>query len=598
MRAGRHSPILALVLLVAVAATHVRADTTYDVLVDTRIKLGSEAAPIEVTPPAVAETAVRVFVHDAHKTQKREDIRTRINAQRRVLSMYATRPQRRLLSAASPLDASTNLVPGIDPVVDAQTGRPTIMAWFFVQRGPPGNQLVMQMRDGSSSFVYTNTQGSACGEDITDTCSFDMQITIDATCNDIVDIAAGTFSNEVFCTQKITFTPLAGVAATRAMAVVITIDIRKAVPTLNLSTNTTLTARLRYTNEKKLVVNPIELPTVDLHYAIGRTALVSHDLLSRPEPTFVSAGAELCTVITTTPVVDTETGKLTQLNADLAEVVMCVKSAPAMTFEVPPGSDSEPSFSCMAYAPNMRVSVIYSSRFAWCAANSGAGSRLGGCCDPATTNCGIHDAVNTHFQCIDTVTGAFTANTCTLAQPTLFTVARMCPTGQTCATTSAAPQPLVLDDFPIAPALFPKECLNPTATALVDCTTSTAGCLDAAGCTTTGGRLAVCFNAPTFPDVANKTSVVYEFRIDLSVVDFHQGTPNRRLLRHEPTKRATRTVGVTKQIDIINPSAEPTLSRPDPWPGVDVRDLGPVHLVAAVGVFSGLIVIAAVMYRI
>jgi hypothetical protein len=536
---------VACILLVQLLVV-VDADTTFDVLVDTRVRLPAQTAtPTAAVVPA-HDQGVRVSLDTAFNAIARRT--SRVRARERTLRRHAElHGTRKLLAASNPLESAAMLVPGLTPTTDPITGQPIVEAWFFIQRGVGADQMLIQMRDGGLETEFFNDRPVACGLDISDACRYTMRIVLEATCHDITGFGAETFSDIVWCQQRVTFSPTDTTTIARSIGAAVASDIRKAVPTLGLVENTTLSARLHFVNEEELLVTPIALPDVELHFSVGRDSLLNPGLLSEPDPEFVLEGEDLCTVLTATPQIDPESGVLSVVNADLVEVAMCTKPTPSFAWELPPGTQQDPSFSCMAYAPNTRVSVLYSQRFEQCVAQNGTGSRLGGCCMPEDTECGLVDTLNTRFQCVDDATGAFMPRTCAVQHPVTFTPERECATGETC--TNAGTSPLVLQDVPFDAGLFPNECLNPTGTALVDCSASTAGCLAPAGCAPRSNRLAFCMKVPTFREVRNKTRIMYEFRVDLTVVDFHQA-PARRLL-WDDTSMSHRTVSATKSVSVL-----------------------------------------------
>jgi len=537
---------LGIVLLVATVVSS--AVSSFDVLVDTRVRITSGPKPRPIVAPVT-----RVALDSAF--DEISPHRLRAERQARIIAKHIElhRGGRKLLAASDPLLSAAMLVPGLLPRLDPVTKQPVVEAWFFIQRGVERNggvdQLLIETAEGGISTEYVNTQSTPCGADIGGGCSYTMLVTFEPTCHDVVGFGADTFSNRVFCQQRVTFSPVPTGEKIRSIGVTIDIDIAKAVPTLGLRVNTTLTARLRYVDEEELVVSPIALPDVTTHFSVGRYSLMSPTVLTTPEPEYVVEGEDLCTTITVNPALHAQSGMRTTINTDIVEVAMCTKEAPVQAWEVPAGEDQDPTFSCMAYTPKAKVNIIYSQRFEQCIATNGTSSRLGGCCSPEEVDCAIVDTLNTRFQCVDLITGEPIGATCTKAHAASYTPGRECPTGSVCA--NSGTEPLVLLDAPVNPTLFPYECLNPTATAMVDCSTSTAGCLDPTGCSPMSSRVAFCMHVPTFREERNKTKIMYEFRLELTVVDFRQGHA-RRLLRDDETGKGTRLISTTKPITVLS----------------------------------------------
>jgi hypothetical protein len=505
--------------------------------------------------PLTTDPGVRVFLDVEYRAQAMRKV-WRDAIERNILKntelqSSAHKSRRTLLAASDPLNSNVMLVPGHTPTIDPVSGQPTVDAWFFIQRGVAPDQMIVQTSTSGTMTTYYNDQPVECGVDISDACRYTVQVEFETTCHDIIGFGAETFSNVVWCAQRVSFTPTNTSVQAQSIGITLTIDILKAVPSLSVSASTSLTARLWYIDEteKIKVVNPIELPDVSLHYSVGRESLLDPNILQAESPDFVVEGEDMCTFITATPRPDPGSGKVSMINADLLEVAMCTQSSPLLLWEKPPTEENDLLFSCMSYEPNARVHVIYSQRFDDCSANNSTGSRLGGCCpsDEASA-CGVYDRLNTRFQCKDNATDAFTSSTCALPHPTTFMPGNDCPVGSTCP--NGGGEPLELIDFPVAPVLFPSECLNVNGTALVDCTSSTVDCLDAAGCAPSSNRLAFCMKVPTFRDFRNKTDIIYEFRVDLTVVDFHQTSSRRRLLL-DSTSMEHQTVSVTKRITAV-----------------------------------------------
>ena len=547
---------LVVVCLLAACA----ADTSFDVLVDTRVRYGTEySSPVVGSSPSprrVRADGVRVEAGPSHtESHAKENHTSRLQ---RMLSKHTeAHGNRKLLATSDPLQSATMLVPGLIPTVDTETKQPTVDAWFFVQRGVQRteekvDQLLIHTADDGLKVDFVNSRAVLCGEDISNECGFTIRVVFEPTCHDITAFGMETFSNVVFCQQRVTFTPVETTSIVRSIGATVVIDIAKVVPTLGLRMNTTLTARLHYVDEPKLSMTPITLPDVHLHFSSGREALLDPLLLTQSTPDFFVEGEDVCTILTATSLPHPATGMITATNVDLVEVAMCTKTATVLAWELPVGSQQDPSFSCMAYDRNSRVSVIYSQRFSQCAGSNRTGSRLGGCCDPLALECAVADALNTRFQCTDDATGDFSSGVCSMANAPSFTGDLYCPVGSSCGNPGDAP--LTLFDAPVHPSLFPLQCLNAAATAMVDCSTDTTGCTHAAACTPATNRVAFCMKIPTFEPGMNHTAITYEFRLNITVVDSRHEQPQgqaRRLLEAD-SRMVHRTVTATKSISIIS----------------------------------------------